>query len=353
MMTSTTVAASSSDKNTVPDMLPVQVTQSEAPRTLRNVLFQLPAEIRCMIYERLVAHRVIDVLDTNRNFMADGIGLLLISEKNQRDSLAADIGTWMESQKYLRVDAEMGIFDPETAIFSATFAHVPYKRGNGGRHDMDELSLKDAIAWDKFSSSKFLIQNVRQIRIDLHRHVIFTGRQNCLEGFKTDLRSIAKFRNLERIDIHCDTHKYLHEQWQGREDEPEWSIVHADAHLRRIWRNFWRFGGWCHPGRVCTGCVRPEIRLQGYGTEWQVLDFEQEIPETLLEQMATYDRHARMDLVQCFEERFGRTVAGMQRWLQQEIKRNQHRHSLYAKRKAKLERTERAKRIILTRSRTK
>jgi hypothetical protein len=337
--------ASTSDERNISSFATATRSVSSSPQTTTRrslqrfgyLFFRLPPEIRCLIYDCLVAGRVIHVLKDSNDSL--GMGCIENLLEVGRTDLQADILKWLKSRKDLVFDPNLGRFDPRTAVFSATFAYVPYLKGRGTMRTMSNLSMKDAMAWDTFSFSEFHVKNVRQIRIDLYRHDIFTGRQSCLESFKADLRSIGNFRSLERLDIDCNTHMYLHDEWkvaQNSDPEPQWSIVQANALLRRIWRNFWRYGGWCHPGRACTCCALPEIRLRGCGTEWQLLEFEPEIPESTLEETTVYGQSLAMRHVRRFDVTFGRDVASVRQWLKRQIKYSKSRHAYDAFYKQKM-----------------
>jgi len=302
-------------------------TQTTLHKSLRSFGYhfrQLPPELRYLIYNCLVAERVIEVLGEKGHFLgAHWIENLL---EFGGAFLHGDVTEWLKSRQDLISAPGVGRFDSSTAVFSATFAYVPYSKSEWSPHGrippMDWVTIKNAIAWDKFSSSQFYIDNVRRIRIDLYRRMIFTGRQPGLESFKTDLRSIANFRNLERIDIDCDTHMYTYEDLNSGQDyESElgvefiWSTKRADVLLRRVWRCFWRYGGWCHPGRACTCCALPEIRVRGYGSGWQLLEFEPEVPESN-EAINTVYGHGPSPLeVTLWDRQFGRNAASIREWV--------------------------------------
>jgi hypothetical protein len=256
-----------------------QPLKSQPPKreTFRDHFLNLPSEIRCLIYDFLVAGRTIDVLQRTwlRFVDTDSIEQICKFEK----SLQEEISKWLKMRKDLTVSAEMGIFHRNTT-FLLDFERLP-----PSRHPiMDPLPVREIrwreyCVWNEFAHSEFSIKHVRHIQVNLQRLQIFTDKRildnvrDCEHYLQADLRYLKNFKNLERIDFELDTVRFwkdIHEL-DGYPREclsiglansnlfwTQWSMVL----FRVLWQAFWNYCGWCHPALACTCCVLPEIRFK-------------------------------------------------------------------------------------------
>jgi hypothetical protein len=206
------IQATNSSSPTDNGNISVRVRTSKR-KTFREYFYELSAELRCLVYDAMVSHRVIEVLQPKEHrserhvdhlkrkqhlLDTDAIHQLYTAEKNLED----DILKWLNARKELRWNSEVGTFDPRNAIFLLDFQWLPLSR----HFEKDPVwakmrRLSDYTAWDEFSHSELYTTEVRHLQINLNRYHIFTDEQECMESTWLDLRSLRQFRYLECIDF--------------------------------------------------------------------------------------------------------------------------------------------------------
>jgi len=117
-------------------------------KTFRERFCELSTELRCLVYDTMVSHRAIEVLQPKehpqdlvdplqrKNHLrnTDAIHQLYIAEKHLRNN----ISRWLNARKELRYKSEVGIFDPRNAIFLLDFQWLPISSYFGCAPGMDE-----------------------------------------------------------------------------------------------------------------------------------------------------------------------------------------------------------------------